>query len=157
MIFTATVIDGFKVILGSLPLQLAMMITILTSVSVPRDDNDEMDPTAKGTYLWLCIVHLAMFVQIFFNMYVNLNPVANVVLMLVQVVTQIFLCVNWVYNPNLDPDWLTAGLDEDWTKFLFWIRIEVFVFIGYMACPILFSVIRSIVSEKITMTTPATT
>ena len=40
MIFTASVIDGFKVILGSMPLQFAMLLTVLTLVPVPEDPTE---------------------------------------------------------------------------------------------------------------------
>ena len=71
MIFTSSVIDGFKVILGSLPIQLGMFMTTLCMVPVPNDPKTgEQDREALYTYIWLCIVHFILFVQITINHYV---------------------------------------------------------------------------------------
>ena len=40
MIFTASVIDGFKVILGSMPMQLGMFLNVLIMVPVPTLDGE---------------------------------------------------------------------------------------------------------------------
>ena len=106
MIFTASVIDGFKVILGSMPLQLGMLLNVLIMVPVPTMDG-EPDSEARGTYYWLLFTHFIFFSQIVVNHYYTLDipmisSVSNVVLMLVQVMTQINLSVNWVFYPHPD-------------------------------------------------------
>ena len=121
MIFTASVIDGFKVILGSLPIQFAMLLTVLTMVPVPENDGVK-DSEARATYWWLVIVHLVFFIQISINHYFALDipmisSISNVVLMLVQVMTQINLSVNWVFYPHPDAEWIAARQTEDWIKF----------------------------------------
>ena len=106
MIFTASVIDGFKVILGSMPMQLGMLLNVLIMVPIPTL-NGEIDAEASRTYWWLVFTHFIFFVQIVVNHYYTLDipmisSVSNVVLMLVQVMTQINLSVNWVFYPNPD-------------------------------------------------------
>ena len=109
MIFTASVIDGFKVILGSMPLQFAMLLTVLTLVPVPEDPTEPgvKDHDARVTYWWLVFVHGIFFAQIVVNHYFALDipmisSVSNVVLMLAQVMTQISLSVNWIFYAHPD-------------------------------------------------------
>ena len=149
MIQIASVIDGFKVILGSLPLQLGMLLTILISIRVPELEDGNKDKDALVTYVMLCIVHILLFTQIFFNHYAaQWSPMffsaTNVVCMLVQVITQIFLCVNWVFKANIEQEWLDARTNEDWQKFFIWTKIEVLIFVGYLFSPSVFNLVRSI-------------
>ena len=98
-----------------------MLMTILFMVPVPTM-NGEKDKECLYTYIWLVVVHFVIFVQVLINHYFshnvpNISSISNVLLMLVQVITQINLCVNWVFYANPDAEWEAARTDEDWTKF----------------------------------------
>ena len=149
MIFTASVIDGFKVILGSMPLQFAMLLTVLTLVPVPEDPTEPgvKDPDARFTYWWLVFVHGIFFAQILVNHYFALDipmisSVSNVVLMLAQVMTQINLSVNWIFYVHPDQTWADARSTEDWIKFRQWCYIELLAFVGYLVSAIIFNFLR---------------
>ena len=44
MINTSSIIDGFKVILGSVPIHFAMLVTMLVAIRIPvHADNGERD------------------------------------------------------------------------------------------------------------------
>ena len=160
MIFNASVIDGFKVVLGSLPLQLGMLLTILFMIPIP-ELNGENDKEAQLTYIWLVFVHTILFAQIVINHYFahlfpTLSSLSNVLLMMVQVITQINLCVNWVFYAHPDAEWEAARSDEDWTKFKNWIQIEVLIFVGYLVSAILFNMLRSFREMHTDIENPAT-
>ena len=53
MIYTSSIIDGFKVILGAAPIHVAMIITLVIAIPIPRDDN--------GTWLYLNDKALAIY------------------------------------------------------------------------------------------------
>ena len=88
-----SVIDGFKVTLGSLPLQLGMFLTLLIMVPVPKIDG-HLDGDAMLYKFYLVFVHGVLFLQITVNHYYAmeipmLSACSNVVLMCLQVYTQI--------------------------------------------------------------------
>ena len=153
MIFTASVIDGFKVVLGSLPLQIGMLFTTLCTVPIPKFE-DKLDTECLYTYIMLCTVHFLMFLQIAINHYYassipNISAITNIFLMMVQVITQINLCVNWVFYAHPNAAWIEERSDESWTKFNNWIHIEVLVFAGYLVSAITFNLIRCFKSEVV--------
>ena len=53
MIYTSSIIDGFKVILGAAPIHVSMIITLLIAIPIPSDDN--------GTWLYLNDKALAIY------------------------------------------------------------------------------------------------
>ena len=161
MIFTASVIDGFKVILGSLPLQFAMMVTIITMIRVPLDSEGEYETEALACYIWLVLLHLILWWQVLVNHYsVSDNPqlyaVSNVVLLMLQVGTQAYLCVNFVFPAEPNPAWTEDGTKGDWTQFLFWTKVEVLIFTGYIGSPILFQFVRAFKRTTFELVNPAT-
>ena len=96
-----SVIDGFKVTLGSLPLQLGMLLTLLFMVPVPEIDG-HLDWDAMLYKFYLVFVHGLLFLQITVNHYYAmeipmLSASANVLMMCLQVFTQINLSVNWIF------------------------------------------------------------
>ena len=106
-----SVIDGFKVTLGSLPLQLGMLLTLLIMVPVPKIDG-HFDWDAMFYKLYLVFVHAVLFLQITINHYYAmeipmLSASTNVVLMCLQVFTQIKTSVNWIFTDH-DQAWHDA-------------------------------------------------
>ena len=117
----ASVPDGFKVVLGSLPLQMGMLLTVLFMIPIPKFEG-ETDKEALFSYILLVTVHTFCFIQILVNHYfahvvTNVSSVTNIILMMVQVMTQINLCVNWVFYHEPNAEWQAARNDEDWMKF----------------------------------------
>ena len=106
-----SVIDGFKVTLGSLPLQLGMLLTLLIMVPVPKIDG-HFDWDAMFYKFYLVFVHAVLFLQITINHYYAmeipmLSASTNVVLMCLQVFTQIKTSVNWIFTDH-DQAWHDA-------------------------------------------------
>lgn len=58
MIYTSSIIDGFKVILGALPIQFAMLVTMLTCVHVKSLE----DKMATFTYFFVVFTHIVMII-----------------------------------------------------------------------------------------------
>ena len=61
--------NGFLSILGSLPIQFAMFLTILSSVKVPRNEEGEFDSASLKIYHLVWIMHLVTFVTLLLNHY----------------------------------------------------------------------------------------
>ena len=159
MIYTSSVIDGFKVILGSMPLQLGMFLTIIFKVPIPEIDG-QWDDEAKFYKFYLIVVHGVLFLQIVVNHYFSqlipmLSSCTNVVLMLLQVVTQINISVNWVFSEH-DQAWLDARQSEDWVKFTKWMYIEILVFIGYLVSATIFNFVLFFMRPVADIENPAT-
>ena len=55
MIYTSSIIDGFKVILGSVPIHIAMLLTMFITVRVGGLDQD-----AKTIYILIAVTHIVM-------------------------------------------------------------------------------------------------
>ena len=143
MFFTASVVDGFRVVLGSMPYQFGMFLTMLFIVPVPEFEG-KTDSEARMTYWVVLLVHLILFFQILVNHYFStksptMASITNVLLIFVQVMTQIYVCVNWVFNPEHTQEWLDARQSHDWIQFWQWCYIEILVFCGYLVSAILFN------------------
>ena len=39
MIYLSSIIDGFKVILGAAPIHIAMLVTLIVAIRIPRDED----------------------------------------------------------------------------------------------------------------------
>ena len=159
MFNTVSVIDGFKVILGSMPLQLGMFFTVIFMVPIPEIDG-QWDSKAMFYKFYLVFVHGILFVQIvvnhyFINDFPMLSSCTNVILLSLQVMTQINISVDWIFN---EPEqvWLDARQSKDWMKFMNWMQIELLVFIGYLVSATLFNFIISIKRPVADIENPAT-
>ena len=59
MINIKSVLDGFPLVLGSMPVQFGMLMTLLLSIKVPRDasQQDKLDNEAMFVYYLLISTH----------------------------------------------------------------------------------------------------
>ena len=57
-------------------------------------------------------------------------------------------------EPN--PAWTEDGTKGDWTQFLFWTKVEVLIFAGYIGSPILFHFVRAFKRTTFEIENPAT-
>ena len=70
--------------------------------------------------------------------------------------TQIYVCVNWVFNPEHTQEWLDARQSHDWIQFWQWCYIEILVFGGYLVSAILFNFLLFFKSPVADIENPAT-
>ena len=62
MIYTSSIIDGFKVILGSVPIHIAMLLAMVITIRVPRASlDDEMDTLSLELYVLVATTHSLLF------------------------------------------------------------------------------------------------
>ena len=99
MLNLRSVVDGFKVIIGSFLIHIAALLAMAIAVR-PADYPEDVDRTerAKTTYIYLMVLHAALavvkYIKMFMNDHVNiLSPV----FMLIEVVVMTDLCGNWVF------------------------------------------------------------
>ena len=59
MIYMNSLVDGFPVILGSLPVQFAMFVAMCISIRIPKDADDERDGKATEIYYLTFFAHVA--------------------------------------------------------------------------------------------------
>ena len=62
MIHTNSLIDGFPVILGSLPIQFAMTLAMIIAIRVPKDEDGEKNEHCRFIYWWVLSAHLLILV-----------------------------------------------------------------------------------------------
>ena len=62
MIFNKSVLDGFAIVLGSMPIQFGMLMTLGLSIKIPRhmDNPDKYSEEAFFVYRLLFITHLVI-------------------------------------------------------------------------------------------------
>ena len=72
MIYTSSIIDGFKVILGAAPIHISMIATLVIAIPIPRDDNEswfDFNDKALTLYSLLLAYHiLSMTIVVFFTL-----------------------------------------------------------------------------------------
>ena len=64
MINIKSVLDGFPLVLGSMPVQFGMLMTLLLSIKVPRDasQQDKLDNEAMFVYYLLISTHAVILI-----------------------------------------------------------------------------------------------
>ena len=64
MIHILSVLDGFPVVLGSMPMQFGMLLTLLLSIKIPKDLNtgEKYDEDALFVYILLVSTHAAILI-----------------------------------------------------------------------------------------------
>ena len=58
MIYTSSIIDGFKVLIGLHSLHFALLLTLAICITVPINEDGVKDPTAMKVYGGLCVLHV---------------------------------------------------------------------------------------------------
>ena len=75
MIYTSSIIDGFKVILGAAPIHVSMITTLLIAIPIPRDGNEswfDFNDKALMLYSLLLVYHIvSLAIVVLFTTYHN--------------------------------------------------------------------------------------
>ena len=71
MIYNKSVLDGFAIVLGSMPIQFGMLMTLLLSIKIPRhmDNPDKYAEEAKSMYELLIATHFIILTVKFLRQY----------------------------------------------------------------------------------------
>ena len=94
--------NGFLSVLGSLPVQFAMLLTFLGIVHIPYDKYGQTDIASLQLYHMVWVMHLFLITTIILNRYFSEGlGIAKVTLttvaMLFEVLILIYICVDWIF------------------------------------------------------------
>ena len=94
-----SVIDGFKVILGSYLLHVAAFLSMIIAVRPPDyTDNPEQTEKAKTIYYVLLTMHIVLAVLKYINIFVNKKlMVVNAISMFGVILIFGHLCEDWIF------------------------------------------------------------
>ena len=148
MIFTSSIIDGFKVILGAAPIHVAMLTTLILAVPIPRDDSWFNDKAAI-LYLMLFANHiLSLVIVVAVHLYNSNNQ------LLISELSIFALCFTLVVILQVSSRWIfdeeIMGVcfeDRKTMLFTFWTMIELLVFLSSIFSNMLWLFCRSITTN----------
>ena len=105
----SSVSNGFISILGSFPIQFAMFLTFVASVSLPRDEHGEIDPESYKLYNCVWIMHLASALVVLMNQHFPhalgvYKYMVNTCMTLFNVVVVINICMEFFDEGDEDAD-----------------------------------------------------
>lgn len=164
MIFTFSIISGFRALLGSIGVQLAMFLALLFLVKVPQQTyinepfegaNAEVagELSLLRSYLlfnhFLCgaiIITGQRVLPGFFTMVQCLTILA----MMSQIVSLILVCQNLFIT---DKAYDQANLTFEFEEFTGWLSIELWTIIGIIAANSVFLFFRSIFAQRMNLYT----
>ena len=145
MIYICSIIEGFKVTLGCFPIQASMLAILVGIVGPNLRTSEESSEDAK--VFWVLVAsHSLSLCLVLINMIVGVNRPK--VYMLVQCINIISLFAQNLVIIYLVQALLLALDDKDTGKTIGvvmkdWLRIEVCIFIAYIAASIIFLLVRS--------------
>ena len=120
MIHNKLVIDGFAIVLGSMPIQFGMLMTLLLSVQVPKnmDDPTKFQEEAQFVYYLLIFTHAAILTVKFLRQYLAytnymLYRSLMMLCLFLQLFSMNFVLGRWVYDQS-DAELLASKRGEDW-------------------------------------------
>ena len=154
MIFNKSVLDGFAVVLGSMPIQFGMLMTLLLSIQVPKNmDSGKYQEEAQFVYYLLIFTHSAILTVKFLRQYLAythymLYRSLMMLSLFLQMFSMNFVLGRWVYDQS-DTEVLNAQRGENWESdyhwqtFEMWMRVEQFMFMGPVASGVFFMFVRS--------------
>jgi len=163
MVYLYSIISGFRAILGSTGIQMAMAMAVLLLVRVPKvayrvgtNEAENEDLIAELSNLWwmMIAVHLFCFAAMLITQYTpeRFFEEANflsILAMLSQVINITRICSYTVFEYE-------SGilLSREFDIFKYWLMCEVVVFAAGIFGYFLFLLIRSFVIQKITLKVP---
>ena len=104
MIYSNSVLDGFPLVLGSMPVQFAMFLTMVLSIKVPvNTETGETEEGAKLTFYGLLVYHFLILGVKFSQEYISYthNLLYKGMLMFClffTLLTMNYVLGNWVYD-----------------------------------------------------------
>ena len=136
MIFVSSLIEGFKVTLGSLPVQ-ASMLTILLALINPGDDYKKVYWVLAGSHTFCLFLVVANMIKPTHKFYMGLRCL-NIIAMFLQNIVIIYAAQSYTQlKENREV------LTDSEIELSRWLLIEVYVFIAYIISAILFLLVRS--------------
>ena len=152
MIYTNSIVDGFKVIIGAFPIHFAMFGALIFTIRIPRDDNGDRNDKATFLYCFMTFNHMLLGVTSAFNTVLevplksrNMGHVClsefNIVAMCGSLCNILLISNQWVFNDSI------VGVKEmnaDWELFTFWTVIELLVFTSTIFCNMIWLFCRSL-------------
>ena len=69
MIFTSSLIDGFKIILGPYAIHISLLLTMIVKIRIPENISGTKDKTAVHAYIKLLGMHVFVLVVSWLNDY----------------------------------------------------------------------------------------
>ena len=148
MIYTSSIIDGFKAILGAPPIHVAMIITLLIAIPIPRDDNgtwfDLNDKalaiySALLAYHTLCLILVTLFILQHRRSQLLISQLSIFALCFFIVVI-LEVCSQWTFTRKIMGQCFEEQRE---TIFTLWTIIELLVFLSSIATNIIWLFLRS--------------
>lgn len=155
-----SIISGFRAILGSIAIQLAMGIVTIFIVNAPdtpylvepfEGANAELHAKLEYLLLMISVTHVICFAAQFTEQYINerwfeLMQVGVCLSMVAQVCNVTLICQFLILEKQFEVD-MAPNYDE----FRFWLEVEVLVFAAGIASNVIYLFVRSFVQQKITL------
>jgi len=161
MVYLYSIISGFRAILGSTGIQMAMAMALLFFVRVPKviytDDTNqpenEEDLIAELSNLWwmMIAVHLLCFTAMILSQFTNERffeeaNLISILAMLSQVVNITRICDYTVLQYES-----SIPVSREFDIFKYWLMCEIVVFAAGIFGYFVFLLIRSFVTQKMTL------
>ena len=145
MIFNVSVADGFTCLIGPLPLQLCLVLTVMVSISVPLGVDGEPDEDAAKLYSLMLTTHAILCLQLLVSYFGDAHylPFLQQCLKIATLIAQIYMIIkissDWLFNRSRP-----TGNSQEWGTFTFWLYIEFCFFLSYIVTNAVFLSIRAI-------------
>ena len=147
-----------------------MLLTFLSTVSVPRDGDNNYESDSLTIYYLTWIVHTIVFITLLTNIYFSetlgvLKTTLNTCIMLLYVFFIIYICVDWIF-PNKYEKEIDTEVEEgaestvveeevivepslERKRLVFWLQIEVLVFFANIISNMIYLLLRSCSRKRI--------
>ena len=158
MIYNNSILDGFPVVLGSMPTQLGLALTMFLCIVVPKHpDTGEKDADAARIYNYLIVLHFTILLLKILNEHLVFDyPMLFRGLMICALFFQLlimnFVLGDWVYSQE-DPESLDSirgdnwNEQQEWVTFMMWLSIETYVFLGSLVSGVIYMFVRAFIPQ----------
>jgi hypothetical protein len=160
MIYNNSVLDGFPIVLGSMPVQFGMALTMILSVVVPNGaEGAESAEDALKIYRQLLFVHclivaVKMFGEHFSYNYSMTYKSLSIIALFFQLLIMNFVLGDWIYDQkdlSILDTMRGAGWEQEpqWINFRMWLAIETYVFFGSIVSGVAYMAIRAFIPNAV--------
>ena len=137
--------NGFLSVLGSFTIHFALLLTMLSTVNVPRDEFGQMKEDPLRMYTLVCLMHLVVALVLVLNHFSGLSlgiskDMVNTITAIFYVVVLLQFSINFVF---------AKAKEKDEIKLKFWLYIELLIFFTNVASSIVFMLYRSCSKNRI--------
>lgn len=159
MLNLKSVIDGFKVLLGSIIIHAASLITMITMCFTAHpptytgEDGAQKTESAKTLFVCLLLLHLTLAIVKYLQMFVNDHLIMiNAVFMMVVVYFTCVLCKNWLYKEGGRT--APAELTPEQAQFDCWLWIELLAVMSCLCCGMVYTFLAKISPPTVNIYSP---